>query len=329
MKVKIHIGCHKCGTSAVQEYFFSRSERLRSVGVLYPTSHAFQAAHHCLAWSLRLDSGETVPHARRLLEGKDLTAADIIEEWIADAQVVGADTLLMSSEEFEFLGDRAVAMLAAQLKDYETSLYLYVRPQDEYLVAEYKQSVMMPQTAFTGTVDEFYYRFALNSRLNYLHLASRWANVFGAENLQVAMFQRGDGDKWDVVEDLIDFAGLPSSIWEGPSAPVNVSPADLTVSAIAKLNRHGINPKLRQYIRTRLDRIVEDRGLHFHCLGGDSRQALMQCYQDANRMLIRKFGVRGDAERLLDSSSALGAADSSSAVMIDALVELIAKLGAD
>ncbi len=86
MKLFIHAGCHKTGTTSFQIFCASNSQRLGKFGVLYPVFHK-KRQHSHLMWSVQR-SGST-----------------ILEEYIAKCHRCAADggchCVLLSGEDFE------------------------------------------------------------------------------------------------------------------------------------------------------------------------------------------------------------------------------------
>lgn len=98
MKLIVHVGPHKTGTTAVQDMLSHNRQALQSAGICYPVSLTRRAGQHELPWSiqgwnLRL-LGATQP---------DVSPTTILESFLLQARAVNAHTLLVSSEDFSLL----------------------------------------------------------------------------------------------------------------------------------------------------------------------------------------------------------------------------------
>jgi len=291
MRVNLHIGFHKCGTTAVQVGLARSRPALAATGVIYPAAHCWIDGHHLLPWALVGDKREIVGA---------VTPAQLLDTWFAEAAGQKAETMVLSSEEFEFLPAPAIGRLSKLLRGHDVRVFVYVRPQDEYLIAEYKQFVRMPDTAFSGTIEEFFetYRPQLNARFDYFEVTQRWVGHFGADRIGVTSYHRPSLVGRDVLADFVDAAGLPA--FDLPAdRDRNVSWSDLTSMMMAKLNGVGVLGDKREDAARELERIVEQKGLAAELLDAGARAALLSRCRASNEKLLARFPVRGDGRRLL------------------------------
>ena len=199
------------------------------------------------------------------------------------------------------------------------------RPQDEYLVSEYKQFVRMPDTAFSGTIEDFYdkYRPQLNARFDYHAVIQRWVAQFGAGRIVVTSYHRPGLVGGDALADFVAAARLPS--FELPDdRDRNVSWSDLTARIMARLNGAGISRDRREDVAGQLDKIVKDRGLAADLLDHGARAALLEGCRAGNQKLLLEFAVRGDAARLVAQPRASQQRGDPAAAMAAALIQYIA-----
>ncbi len=315
MRIKIHIGFHKCGSTALQFGLARSREALAAQGVIYPASHCFLEAHHQLPWVLM---------ERKRPESEDISPAELMEDWLAEAAAQQAEVMILSSEEFEFLHPAHLQRLKPLLKGHEVEIYVYIRPQDEFLIAEYKQNVRMSATSFSGTADHFYYRHQLNNRFNYLGIIHRWASQFGAANINITSYHRPSLKNQDILADFSDAADLPP--FELPlEREHNSSWGNLTAKAMAKINRIGIAPMKREQLARELDAITSRLGLEIDLLDAGARAALMTSFRWSNQKLLTDFKVRGDADRLAWRKIPPDLRIDQSEAMVDLLIQFIAQ----
>jgi hypothetical protein len=168
----LHIGTHKTGSTAQQQLLHQHREALAVEGIFYPETGLQKHAHHQLAWA----SG-----ARRPAVDAGFLASAF--EKIAGQARHSGDTVVLSSEEFEFTPDPAV--LAALKKSFEVSVVIYLRKQDHCLEAAYNQHVRSYDLRFTGSIYQFALKYDFFRRYDYAALLQPWADVFGSQNLLV------------------------------------------------------------------------------------------------------------------------------------------------
>jgi hypothetical protein len=107
-RLVLHAGPHKTGTTALQAAFAREAARLSEAGVLYPATGRQGTGHHALAEACR--TGETALLGALAREAR------------------GADTVLVSSENFAHLDADALARLRAALPAAEVvSVYVLRR----------------------------------------------------------------------------------------------------------------------------------------------------------------------------------------------------------
>jgi len=315
VQVSIHIGFHKAGSTALQKGLVRAREILARQGVVYPRAHVVWDAHHMLPWALlsvRREAFDGTPPEKT------------IADWRAEAEDAGVDAILISSEDFEFLGPQAIRRIRKALGSADVDIYAYVRPQDEYLIAEYKQHVRMAETSFGGSIEQFYYRFPFNGRFNYYQIACRWAEAFGRDRVHVTVYDRQSLVDQDILADFAQWTGLPPLDQYNGGEDKNVSWTNLTALVVSRLNREGrIKPVLREQLAVRLDQIVKQKGLEVELLDGGARTALIECFRESNRKMLAEFPARGDTDRLIEVPSLPGSRCDHAERMVEALLQLV------
>lgn len=173
MKFIVHIGTHKTGSTALQEFFSRNRARLLQHGVLYPDLELADHAHHHVAWKTRSEGAKWL--------------ADYLATVGKKAEEFGAQRVLLSSEEFEFIRDK---QLLAPLLEHEVTVLAFLRRQDRYLESEYNQHVKMPDTRFSGDIYRFYFTHEFGTRFNYRHLLDTWNQATRAAQIKVVNYDR-------------------------------------------------------------------------------------------------------------------------------------------
>ena len=322
MKLMLHIGTHKAGSSAIQHFLSHNRERLREGGFRYPELGNGQAGHHDVAWVIRSAAGGRVPKA-----GNQAVLAKLRRQLDRG----DCHTAIVSSEEFEFATTPdQLRSIRKQLPAESTKIVVYLRRQDKYLVSEYGQHLKMPETRYSGSIHDFYMRYNFSGRFNYLRALTRWANVFGTENLIVRPFEPGQFENGDLFGDVRLAFGLADVALEMPKdLRLNKGLSGPASVLLSHANRHDLDPESHLALVDLLYR-HEDAvgGMDFDLLSPRNVHDLMAMYAASNRQVAETFLARADGclfrEPLPELSSSEGAGVPDHVRMIDYMALLLA-----
>lgn len=200
MKLVIHAGVHRTGTTSLQRVMEKERAALAARGVVYPGT---ETNHQGLAWAL---------HRRQ-------AGAAEVRAIIADARAAGAHTVVLSGEDFAI--HRDLGWLGPVAAEVETRVVFYLRRQDHWVMSWYNQHVkwpfdpkksrMDPQT-FLAAIGDFHW-------IDYATLLDRWGTILGDACVGVGVVERGQVG--NVTADFLDRLGV------GPaSGPDGIVPQD-------------------------------------------------------------------------------------------------------
>jgi hypothetical protein len=225
-QIILHIGTHKTGTSSLQYFLSTYEAELKDAGVLYPLGGRRELspgrsalAHHALANSLR---GKLPSGGRHYW--------DALLEELARAR---EETAVVSSEEFSGCEPTHVGQARTHLSAYKVKVVVYLRNRLDFMVSAYKQRVKVGR--YRGSFGDF---IREDARPAYGELLARWAEVFGAENVLVRVYDKVKKSP-GVEEEFLNILGIPASNFPSYFADkpvVNVSPPDDAVMLMRRLN---------------------------------------------------------------------------------------------
>jgi hypothetical protein len=203
----VHAGTHKTGTTAIQRFLADNRERLATEGLYYPRAGWLNSSlpgHHNVVSELAGDR-------------RAGTLGAVATEIARAAPRIAC----LSSENFEYLHVRSDALVA--LRDaivaigYQPRIVLYVRPQHEYLESLYAELAKHGmQRSFASVLGDVLgegvvrYHGTWAFRFDYAKLASRFADVFGADAVIVRTY-RDDGAAASIVRDFLDAIGFQTA----------------------------------------------------------------------------------------------------------------------
>ena len=184
----IHIGTPKTGSTAIQYFLDQNRECLRAMGINYLRSGRRNNAHNRLI------------QARRSGDMKS-AMSKVIKEIQADPEM----THILSSEMFSTAG--MAADFATTLPDdirQQTRILAYLRRQDKYLEAVYKQRLKTNRS--DGTAHQFY--MGQRNKVDYIQMLAPWTDAFGQDNIIVRPFERSQFPEGNIVADVANLLGL-------------------------------------------------------------------------------------------------------------------------
>jgi len=188
-KLFLHVGTHKTGTTALQNFLVVNKQLLRERGVLIPVSGCVDpySGHHNIAWELNDD--------HRFQSGYG-TLDDLC------AEISGSDchTVVVSSEDFEYLYSRpeALVTLKHRLNDArcQVEIILFFREWGEYIISLYaellKHGLDISFRTFKKRILDtgiFVMRGNWRFCFYYERLVRDFANVFGERQIHCNGFE--------------------------------------------------------------------------------------------------------------------------------------------
>jgi len=133
MKLILHIGSGKTGTTSIQNFFVRNAEKLEKLGVLYPVKKSVAANHILLAAGFVNYNSIPIPHNRFYLDDYEKYKNDFIRFKRAldsDIKRVKPDVLVLSAEQlFRDFSENSEISLSDFLEPYfdEIKVVAYVR----------------------------------------------------------------------------------------------------------------------------------------------------------------------------------------------------------
>lgn len=194
MKVILHIGPHKTGTTSIQAFLYRNSAALRKYGFFYPQTQEDGQNHHDLVCGLR-DPSTFLSTTKR------------IQELLKESESSGCHTVILSSEMFAehevpihflksiFIG-RAVVVLA------------YIRRPDDHISASYAQLLREPECRRTQTIDEHPAPYDSS----YQSVFPKWFPHFAPGEMVIAPFDPTQWFHGNLIADFCEMIGLDSHI---------------------------------------------------------------------------------------------------------------------
>lgn len=287
MKIVLHIGLEKTGTTAIQRSLQDAREALAAEGVLYPENLGRHGHTHLTVAIGDCARTEDIRQRTRVVPDpaeKAGFAKRIFDEMASQVSASRPKVLVLSNEHLSsrLLESDEVAALReflAPLAD-DIQVVVYLRRQDELFLSYYSQQV---KARCGDRVETFGER---PDWFDFEALLDRWALVFGSESLVVRTYPPEGGDL------LSEFSGILGTQHVQLRRSERSNPAldHLNAALLADINRHMQSGNERQGNRAGLDQFMQMRSHGPRVeIGHDQRAALLSKYAESNETVRRRF----------------------------------------
>lgn len=185
----LHIGLGKTGTTALQDFFGENRKQLKKHGICYPDLGTVANAHHLLS-----------PYIPPFLSQswKFLNP----DQWAPKIAKVREPVVLLSSELMGWTEESAVIEFCTALeKWFDVHVVVYLRRQDNIIMASYNQQVKVGQ-------QKRHLKSSLKHRrrrFDFLKIIEPWANQLGDDKILVRIYERGQFYKNDIRLDFMHY----------------------------------------------------------------------------------------------------------------------------
>ena len=209
MKLILHIGTEKTGTTSIQKFLLQNREALNKQNILYPKSTCGPLGNHrwvpTFAYNQKFEDDFTIGkfNGDSILRKNSLDKK--LDEFKKEISNSNANICLISSEHFssrlENIED--IYKLKSILEDIfdEISIILYIRKPINYAISLLSTSVISGGTPLGLDLESFKKRSNLN-------LIKKWEKVFLIENIKIKLFEKNDFFEGDLLKDFSKECGI-------------------------------------------------------------------------------------------------------------------------
>lgn len=255
MRVYLHIGTEKTGTTSIQTYMAENRRILRKYGVVFPKVILFPG------WVSNVE----LPLAVKKNVGKDLDKCrDVdffdfrrkvvgrIERIIAKASGTGARAVVFSSEH---LSSRLIAVDdLVELKGLfpattEFTIIVYLRRQDELHLSALAESIKGGGRQATLRIPLEVGDVPYGVRYyDYRMMLEPWEEVFGLGSIIVRVYEKGRLSGGDVIRDFLEIIGVKyQETVKGNETRLNTRFSPEFLGFLMRLNPY-LNDELRRFL---------------------------------------------------------------------------------
>lgn len=248
LKLIIHAGTPKTGTTSLQTYLDKNQRKLRGKGILYP--HNLEKLNNPSApkhqW---LEKNLVTTHRGHWLENFRNIISQVKED---------THTIILSSEGFynywwDF-PDESKGMLGELSRLFATEVWVWFREPLGFIESYYKQCIRNPQIAsnpcygkdlcFAEMLDVDWFA----QHLNYQGFVDECQALFGENNVSVFKYEA------DVVQEVMQKLGLATP-HDNPSPRQNKSLNSASIALLRTINQYDIKAKDKTLLLPHLTKI--------------------------------------------------------------------------
>lgn len=305
MKLTIHIGHYKTGSTAIQTHFETHRAAYRRRGLLYPRAGKplrSKVNHSALAYQELFQAGQPIgkwyrrsKEFRQFKLGQQVPAREQILKEIAKKR---PDHVVLSSEEFIRFGGRkgvpakTTKQLVAEFKADEVHVLCYLRRPDRYLESWYNQLIKLGGSPLR--LAESLDRYIGSVHVQYFDAVSYWTNLVGVDRLTL---RRYDDVRSNLLEATLEAIGVPEITRleqrKEPDTDPNPRIPDAFVE-FARVFNQDRKPKGARKLRPVLRRLARDREIAetpVYFLDMPARKLLLETFRPIDRQLASLAGT--------------------------------------
>lgn len=279
MKIVLHIGMHKTGSTSLQMAFNSNREEYCKRGIYYPPGQKVWPGHPLVS--------------RWIFAGQ----LDLVERFfktaIENAHTQNCATVLISAERFSLISPERFSILK---KFGDVRIFCFLRSQEDYLERRYSQSIKQLDDPFTGSIFKYHAKQNMDRYLDYFQLMENWAAIFGAENVSGYSYDALSSSSaiYDVMHEHLGISGYAPEL---KNASHNVSGPNETIIYLSRLKQiKSISQQQFNTAKKMLDEMFKNS--YRRHLTSDYRKNLMDKYATGNRSVSLLYLHRSPNLRL-------------------------------
>ncbi len=183
MKLILHIGNHKTGTTTIQNSLYNQKDYLlKEYSFLYPETFLIKGAHHYLP---------TILLGNKTLFGKNLNYSfdRLLEIFKLEIKEKQPKVVFLSSEEFFRLNTEQIAKIKPLFDLFDkVEILAYLRNQPDHIESSYKFGILWEMTQKTNTFNSLFENVVSSNYHNYDARLNQWPNTFSNIELIVKDF---------------------------------------------------------------------------------------------------------------------------------------------
>jgi len=253
MRIHIHIGCYKTGTTAIQSHLSRNRASLEEKGWLYPLAGSQNGhAHHMIPFALQNNHSTD----------QNAGVGAIVSEIETEATAKNAKNVVISSEVFFSLQESHIKSFAQCLSGQDVRIVCYLRRQDEFLHSFYMQCIKHGVMRMSESPENHDGFNEVVSIARYDEIIGWWAEAFGDDSLIIETYDK-KRQKNGVIADFLEKLDLDIPAPGKGEARVNTTIQTELIEYLRVSNSTGITNEQNQQLLMKLNELSRSSGQHF------------------------------------------------------------------
>ena len=280
MRLVIHGGIHRTGTTTLQRSLAANRQFLLKQGILYPFD---KENHQSLCWEIRSNR---------------LSGGELLDQIKAATRGVKATTVILSGE--DFCTHKDLSWLDPLRQEFETEAHFYLRRQDTWLMSWYNQHVKWPfdhlksrmnALEFLDTIDDYYW-------LDFYWLAQNWSSALGKENIRLHIFESAV----DIVSDFCQALKIEALGASNMPVTQNFSLPAEVLEFVRQFDIHSFRPRQRMRFLEAVRTICEEQQFKGSNVYSPAvRNLILTRFAETNRLTATEFLSRENGKLFADA----------------------------
>lgn len=245
MRLFLHIGAPKCGSTSIQEFISANQVELTQAGIM-PLTVWGNREH----WKLPVATGSNDVRKYWVEEHKILSPIEFdsigkdlweeTEQFVSMAQRSGVYGFVASSERLyaQVKSQSDIDYLASKLRVIFSEIFVifYCRDQAIYARSVWAQLVKGPQRE-TRSLQRYLQSLDSSSTLNFYKYLCKWRNAFGSGAIKANVLVKENLIQGDLIYDFLSCIGLSETDFPIQAKRSNISPGFLTLEMLRRRNQ--------------------------------------------------------------------------------------------
>lgn len=201
MKIFLHIGVDKCGSTAIQSGLWRNREKLGKAGIAVPNLGFSEIHGHGRLFQAVLGLVDPCKLDAPLRDARNV--AQQLSSELRDHQRTGADTAVLTWEGLNFLSGKKVTELSRLLYGHSVTLVVYVREQAAIIQSGVLQNIKDPYHGCQSLDSIRGNMKFLPANRDYFSLVRLWKKQLNPDNVVVRGYERQSLLNGDAFADFV------------------------------------------------------------------------------------------------------------------------------
>lgn len=302
MKVILHIGAEKTGSTALQEFLYANREQLLKSGLALldciNAPNNLKLVGYCKAPD-DLSYGYFIDLGFRKLEDKTAFYANFQKEFSEEISSLpkSVHTVIITSEHFhsQLYDKNEIIRLKNFLDRYFSDVQIICYLREQYSLARSFYSTAIKH-GYAVAFEDFLTGATLdNDYYNHLNSMEKWSGVFGFKNILARVYERKYLIKNDIRQDFLSIAleqldNKPFDFsYYRPNRSLGLIGAQLGMRINSRLSRHNDAGRVDTFRYAILDMLEKTRISKIGEISSSRSGEIFNIFEDSNRVFAEKY----------------------------------------